>query len=158
MKLKLAFGFLPYILIEEDLDPNTKIGRTVGSSKYFFIWLDDSPMPTTDEHEELHVAWWYLTTVVGALALMGANVLADYALLSQWWVAFLSTPHIDPILGTVLKRYKVLKESFAYAYEASHRKDPQRYINSIVNSEYHKKRYGDDFGRKVQKRYNRWFS
>ena len=144
MKLKLAFKCLPYILIEKDLGT-----RTLGSSKYFFVWLDDKPLSTTDEHEEWHILWWYAVTLLGAIAMS--------PLFDPWWFGALFAINIDPVLGTVFKRYKKLEESFAYAYEASHAPDPQRYLNDIAESAYHNERYDDDFGKLVTKRYNKYF-
>lgn len=145
MKLKLAFKCLPYILIEKDLG-----GTTLGSSKAFFVWLDDNPADTTDEHEEMHVLIWYVSTAIVALALHFGTGLHPY-------FAILAGAIVDPLLGTFFKPWKLFDESFAYAWATKHKARPQRYLDDIAKpNSTQSKRYGKDFHKLVRKIY-RWF-
>ena len=143
MKLKLAFGFLPYLQFTKSLK-----GTTVGSSKFFVVWLDPKAEPHTEKHEEMHVAWWYAVSVVATLALL-YFVPLPFALLGTL---------VDPLAGTFIRAYKRLEESFAYAYAAKHHPRPMQYIDAVAESPTHKKRYGEDFGDKVRNVYRRWFA
>lgn len=152
MKLKLAFGFLPYLLIEKDLG-----GTKLGSSKLFFVWLDDEAHDTTDEHEEMHVLWWYITTVVlGSLAMGVTHLLPDVAMLHPLW-AFLGAAFVDPLLGTFAGAYKRFDEALSYAWATNHKKDPEAYLYKIADpNSTQSQRYGKDFHKRVRKWYQRF--
>lgn len=143
MKLKLAFGFLPYLQFTKPLK-----GTTVGSSKFFVVWIDPKAQPHTEKHEEMHVAWWYAVSLAATLALLYFVPLL-FALLGCL---------VDPLAGTFIRAYKRLEESFAYAYAAKHHPRPMRYIDEIAASPTHQERYGADFGARVFKVYKRYFS
>lgn len=142
MKLKLAMGFFPYILMEKDLE-----GTTIGRAKMFLVWLDPKAGEGTDEHEEFHVAWWYCVTALVTILL---SLLGWPVLLSLLWAI-----SVDPLLG-LIKPYKVYEESWAYAYGALHYEDKDLYIERLEHSQLHKDLYGDDFAEKVKKRL-KWF-
>ena len=150
MKLKLAFGFLPYLLFKVDEISRTVNAITVGRTLGFVVLLDeDKAHPSVVPHEEVHVAFFYimLALVFGSMTLAGL----------EWYFGLYCGLLADKLFG-VVKPYRVFEESFGYAREAAHRPDPEAYIDSLAHSRHHLDKYGEDFPSKVRKRYNRWFS
>lgn len=139
MKLKLAFGFLPYLLRKKPLPATVQ-----GSSKYLYVVIEPSAPRYVQHHEEFHVAWWYAVTLLSFVALS--------FVLHPFFAAIISI-HVDPLLGTLARPYKRFEESFAYAYAASKHSTPQRYVDSIARHDsVQSRRYGSSFGAMVRKR------
>lgn len=118
---------------------------TQGQSKGPVIWLRPDAPSGVLEHEEMHVAFWY------AITLLSIPVL---------WFIYPSLVMLAPVIETMLsnwcKPYKVIKESFGYAREATRKQNPELYLVALEKSRLHADKYGDDFVTKVRKRM-RWF-
>lgn len=143
-KLKIAFKCLPYIEIRE-------AGDKAGSSKFFITRIYDGAADTTDEHEEVHILFWY---IVSAIMVAVFGVALAYTGLPLF-LAILGVC-VEPLLGTYSQRYNIFEESFAYARAATLKDNPEKYLRELEKSKAHTDRYGLRFVDKVRKRM-RWF-
>lgn len=131
--------YLPYRLKE------TETIDTKGKSKAFFIYLRPDAPQGTLQHEEMHVLFWY---VVSLLSLPLAIYFAPWA-----------TPFcfvVDTALSQFVRPYRRFKESVAYAYQAVHSKNTAQFLVNMDSSKWHTDRFGEDFPRLVRKRLG-WF-
>lgn len=144
MKIKLAFKFLPYLLIEKKL-----IERRAGQSKFFIVWVEPGYNDAVIKHEEVHIASWYLVTAL-------ASVL--FSIVIPLWLAIILAISIKPIVSDIIgTKWKSFEESFAYARGAIYSGDPEDYLNRLDKSKSHKTLYGDNFPKRVRNRL-KWFN
>lgn len=143
MKVKLAFGILPYLLIENPLPKNR-----LGQSKCFIVWVTPNPTDAVIKHEEVHIAFYYTITLAVFLPLL---------FFAPWWLALPIAAIAKPLLSDIIHTpWKSFEESFAYARGAAYSTDTAAYLRTLQNSRLHKERYGEDFHERVRKRM-RWF-
>ena len=143
MKIKLAFGFLPYLEFVKNMGGNS------GGSKYFVTFRDPKAHTEVDEHEEVHVAFWYIGSF---LATFGIWLLGGVPL----ELAAMIGIHVEPLVGTFVKSYTRWEETFAYSRAASLKEDPTWYLNQIATNPVIIEKYGEDFIDDVRKRMSFW--
>lgn len=141
MKIKLAFGFIPYLQLN-------RTNGSLGSSKIFLVWLRHDADYSTVAHEEVHVAFWYGMTALCTAILYLAGLPLYYAFM-------LSVP-VDPLLNTFSESYTRFDESFAYARGATYKADTEAYLSRIDKSTLHLDKYGKGFVDKARKRMRWW--
>ena len=137
------FKIFPYLLFEKKLH-----GKN-GSSKMFWISVDPDAPKTTLAHEEVHVMFWWATTIIVAFSLMFVTGIPLILALGAGAI-------VDPLLGTFFKPYKRFEESFAYARAATLKPDPELYLDALDKSRLHLDKYGEGFASLVRKRMKWW--
>lgn len=142
-KLRLAFKLLPYLEIIKPLEH-------LGASKFFFVWIDPkSKRKEVRYHEEVHVLFWYLITVVSFLGMLP---------FIPYWLALPLAAIVKPLASDIIHTpWKAFEESFAYARNIAHHNNPAWKLDELRRSQYHKDKYGDNFPKKVAKRM-KWFT
>lgn len=140
MKLKF-YKIFPYIKIVKSLK------NMNGLTKGVFVFIDkNTANPTTLEHEEVHVAIWWVVTLLSFGLLIVAGL--------HWYFALLIALLVDHALGALSKTYKFHEEALCYARSAYCAEDTREYVKRY--KPYWDEVYGPKFVGQVR-RYMRYF-
>ena len=120
--------------------------ETQGQSKGPFVYIRPDAPKGTLEHEEMHVLFWYIVTILSLVP----------TLYFFPWAAPLCLA-LETALTQFVRPYRVFKESIGYAREAAYKKDPEEYLARLERSRLHADKYGENFASKVRKIYNKYF-